>query len=126
MADRILLREMRFYGYHGVHPEERRLGQPFAVDLEVEVDLASAGPQDALTETVSYTALFQEVRAVVEGPPRQLIESVAEEIAQRVLANHPLVQSVTVRVWKLSPPIPTASLGRVGIELTRRRHGSQG
>ncbi len=57
MNDRILLRDLRFYGYHGVHPEEQRLGQPFAVDLEAELDLRRAGQRDDLSDTVSYSAL---------------------------------------------------------------------
>lgn len=123
MSDRILLRGMQFYAYHGVHPEERRLGQRFAVDLEVELDLARAGRSDVLETTVNYGALYHTVRAIVEGEPRQLLETVAEAIAERVLIDYPAIRAVLVRVWKLSPPIAGAVLERVGVEIRRERAG---
>jgi dihydroneopterin aldolase len=121
MSDRLLLRGMGFYAYHGVHPEERRLGQRFVVDLEVELDLVPAGRSDTLEATVNYGTLYHAVRAIVEGEPRQLIEAVAEAIARTILADYPLVQAVTVRVWKLAPPIAGAHLERVGVEIRRVR-----
>ncbi|MCX2726556.1 dihydroneopterin aldolase [Thermomicrobium sp. 4228-Ro] len=121
MADRILLEGLQFYGYHGVHPEERQLGQRFAVDLEVELDLEPAAVRDALAETVNYGALYQTVRRVLEGEPRQLLEAVAGEIVRAVFAEYPPVAAVRVRVWKLSPPIAGAAIGRVGVELRRTR-----
>ncbi|MDW7982147.1 MAG: dihydroneopterin aldolase [Thermomicrobium sp.] len=121
MTDRILLRGMQFYAYHGVHTEEQRLGQRFAVDLEAELDLTEAGRTDGLDATVNYGALYQTVRAIVEGEPRRLLEAVAQAIADRVLAEHPAIQSVTVRVWKLAPPIAGGILERVGVEIRRQR-----
>ncbi len=123
MSDRILLWGMQFYAYHGVHPEERRLGQGFAVDMEVELDLSPAGRSDALETTVNYGALYDTVRAIVEGEPRQLVEAIAEAIAERVLAAYPAIRAVTVRVWKLSPPIAGAVVERVGVEIRRSRAG---
>jgi dihydroneopterin aldolase len=67
MSDRLLLRGMEFYAYHGVHPEERRLGQRFVVDLEVELDLVPAGRSDTLEATVNYGTLYHTVRAIVKG-----------------------------------------------------------
>ncbi len=121
MADRILLEGLQFYGYHGVYPEERQLGQRFAVDVAVELDLASAGRSDALEATVSYGALYQTVRAVVEGEARELLEAVAEAIARAIVQEYPTVQAVTVRVWKLAPPIAGAVVGRAGVEIRRTR-----
>jgi dihydroneopterin aldolase len=121
MADRIVLEGLQFYGYHGVHPEERRLGQRFAVDLEVELDLAAAAARDALETTVNYGALFQTVRRVVEGESRNLLEAVAGAIVRAVFDEYPAVEAVTVRVWKLAPPIAGAAAGRVGVELRRSR-----
>ncbi len=121
MADRILLEGLQFYGYHGVHPEERRLGQRFAVDLEVELDLAPAALRDALEETVNYGALYQTVRRIVEGEPRHLLEAVAADIVRAIFAEYPRVDAVRVRLWKLMPPIAGAALGRVGVELRRTR-----
>lgn len=119
MPDRITLVGMRFFGYHGALPEERRRGQEFVVDVEVETDLASAGRSDDLEATVDYRKVYAAAKDIVEGPPRQLLEAVAEEIAHAVLAVE-RVEAVTVRVRK-----PTAKLGGpvayAQVEISRRR-----
>jgi dihydroneopterin aldolase len=119
--DRIRLNGMVFYGYHGVLAEERALGQRFVVDVELRLDLRAAGTSDDLGDTVNYTRVYTAAREVVTGPPCQLIEAVAERIAGRVLAEHPQVESVTVRVRKPEVPIPGSVLAssEVWIERTR-------
>ena len=119
-SDRIRLRGMRFFGYHGALPEERTLGQRLVVDVELALDRAPAGTSDDLTRTVSYAEVYDEVRAVVEGPPCALIEAVAERIAARVLAAHRTVQEVRVRVVK--PEVPLRGvLDGAEVEIVRRR-----
>ncbi|MCM8750122.1 dihydroneopterin aldolase [Thermomicrobiaceae bacterium CFH 74404] len=120
-ADVIILRGMVFYGYHGVHPEEQRLGQRFLVDLEARCDLRPAGTSDEPAQTVNYSDLYRVAREIVEGRPRQLVETLAEEIAAGVLARFPLVESVTVTVWKPGAPIAGSVLERVGVQITRER-----
>jgi dihydroneopterin aldolase len=120
-ADAILLQGLVFYGYHGVHPEEQRLGQRFVVDLEARGDLRPAGTSDEPARTVSYSDLYRVAREVVEGPPRRLIEALAEEIAADVLARFPSIESVTVTVWKPGAPIAGSALERVGVRITRER-----
>lgn len=119
--DEILLEGMRFYGYHGVHPEELKLGQRFIVDVALAVDLRKAGRRDELAETVSYSAAFAEVRRVVEGEPRRLIEAVAEEIAAAMLALDQRVQRVRVRVAKPEAPVKGSILDAVAVQITRWR-----
>jgi 7,8-dihydroneopterin aldolase/epimerase/oxygenase len=121
-SDRISLTGMVFYGYHGVSPEERSLGQRFVVDLDVEADLRPAGLSDELPDTVSYTRLFNAVRGVVEGSPRKLLEAVAEATAGAVLEAFP-VSAVRVRVTKPAPPIKGAVLDAAAVEVYRRRDG---
>jgi len=121
VTDRIRLNEMVFYGYHGVLPEERALGQRFVVDIEVEVDLRHAGETDSLEETVNYSELFAAARDVVTGPPCNLIEAVAERIAGRILGEQPLVQTVVIRVRKPEVPIPGSILGSSEVRIERRR-----
>ncbi len=84
-SDEVFLEGLQFYAYHGVNPEERTRGQRFAVDVRLEADLREAGRTDDLARTVSYSAVYKRVRAIVEGPPRALVEAVAEEIAAAVL-----------------------------------------
>lgn len=120
MADRIILEGMRFYGFHGNNPEERVLGQPYLVDLAVELDLSRAGESDKLADTINYSELYRAVKAVLEGTPRNLLESLAQEVARRVLADFP-AEAVTVRVKKPSPPIKGSVIAQAAVEVHRRR-----
>ena len=119
-ADRIVLEGMRFYGFHGVNPEERVLGQEYLVDLVVEMDLSPAGASDRLEDTISYAHIYRAVRDVMEGEPRNLLEAAAQSIADRVLADFP-VDSVSVRVKKPHPPIRGSVIENATVEITRRR-----
>ena len=119
--DRIRLNEMVFYGYHGVLPEERTLGQRFVVSVELHLDLKDAGLTDDLDRTVNYSEVYAAVREVVAGPPFRLIETVAERIAARLLADHPSVTFVSVSVNKPAPPIAGAVLGSAEVYIERRR-----
>ena len=118
--DKIALHGMQFYASHGNNPEERSLGQPFQVDLEVELDLQAAGASDDLKDTVSYSDLYEAVRVVVEGTPRNLLETVATSITVQVLERFP-VEGVRVRVTKARPPIRGAILGGATVEVYRKR-----
>ena len=119
--DEILLEGMRFYGFHGVNPEERTLGQRFSVDVAMAVDLRRAGESDDLNDTVSYSAVYKLVRRIVEGEGRNLIEAVAEAIATAILAEHRRVERVTVTVRKLEAPLKGAMLEAAGVRVTRAR-----
>jgi len=119
--DKITLQGMQFYAAHGSKPEERSLGQPFQVDLEVELDLQQAGTSDSLKDTVSYSRLYEAVREVVEGPPRNLLETVALSIAARVLEGFPAVEGVRVRASKPRPPIKGSVLDSASVEVYRTR-----
>ncbi|MBI4233779.1 MAG: dihydroneopterin aldolase [Chloroflexi bacterium] len=120
-GDRITLEGMTFYAYHGVSPEERALGQRFVVDLEAEADLRPAGASDNLADTVDYSEVYWAVKEVMEGPPRNLLEALAEAIVGRVLTSFPAVQAVRVRVSKPSAPIKGAMLSAARVEVYRRR-----
>ena len=120
-ADRIILTGMQFYGFHGVNPEERQLGQPFVVDLEAELDLRAAGLSDSLADTVSYTHLYRAVQQVMEGEPRHLLEAAAETIIKLVMSQHQDVDAVRVRVSKPRPPIKGSVIESAAVELYRKR-----
>ncbi len=119
--DQILLEGMIFYGYHGVHEEEQRLGQRFIVDLEAGCDLRPAAVSDDLTLTVSYSDLFRITKSIVEGTPRALIESVAEAIASAILARFPAIAEVTVTVRKPGAPIKGGVFSAAGVRIQRVR-----
>ena len=118
--DQITLDGMSFYAYHGVNPEERTQGQWFVVDMRVELDLSKPGRSDRLDDTVNYTDLYHTVKTVVEGQTYNLLEAVAEAIAQQVLDSFP-VSAVWARVTKPSPPIKNAVLKGVSAEVYRER-----
>ena len=119
-ADRIILEGMRFYGYHGVNPEEKAQGQSYLVDLEAEVELALPGRTDAIDDTVSYTHLYRAIRSIMEGESRNLLERLAQKIADCLLANFPL-EAVTVTVKKPNPPIKGSFIGHAAVRIHRRR-----
>ncbi|MCL5256429.1 MAG: dihydroneopterin aldolase [Chloroflexi bacterium] len=120
--DKIMVNGMVFYGYHGVHPAEKELGQRFVIDLEMVADLSEAARTDDLSKTLNYSEAYRITKEVVEGPSRNLIEAVAEEIAAKVLAALPAAE-VTVRVHKPQSPIKAAGAGTPSVEITRPRGG---
>lgn len=110
-ADEVFLEGLEFHGYHGVNPEERDQGQRFKVDVTLTAHLATAGQTDALSDTINYSDVYQRVKAIVEGPPFDLIESVAERIADVLLADF-ATDSVQVTVRK-----PDVKLGGEVVKL---------
>ena len=118
--DKIFVNQMSFYGYHGVFPEETKLGQRFKVDLTVETDLSKAGKSDNLEDSVNYGELYEACKEVVEGKPYKLVEAVAENIASNILNKFASVQRCTVKVYKPDPPIP-GHYESVAIEIVRGR-----
>ena len=123
MSDRIELRGLRVRGHHGVFDHEKRDGQDFLIDVIVWMDLAAAAASDDLADTLDYGALAQTAADIVAGPPRDLIETVAAEIADAVLTDG-RVAAVEVTVHKPSAPIPL-TFADVAVVAYRSRTGSR-
>ncbi|MEV6137098.1 dihydroneopterin aldolase [Nocardia sp. NPDC051990] len=119
--DRIELRGLRAYGYHGCFDYERRDGQEFLVDLTVWVDFATAAATDDLANTIDYGALAERAVRIIQGPPRNLIEKVVAEIADDVMTD-PRIEAVEVVVHKPSAPIPH-TFADVRVVTSRQRGG---
>ncbi|GGS66513.1 dihydroneopterin aldolase [Streptomyces griseoviridis] len=117
--DRVALRGLKARGHHGVFPKEREEGQTFLVDLVLGLDTRPAAAEDDLTRTVHYGIVAEEVVAVVEGEPVNLVETLAERIAQ-VCLKHEAVQEVEVCVHKPDAPI-TVPFDDVTVTITRSR-----
>ncbi|CAN5456862.1 dihydroneopterin aldolase [soil metagenome] len=117
MTDEMTLTGVRAFGYHGVLPEERKNGQEFVIDLRVFLDLSRAAAADDLLETVHYGVLAARVVEAVEREPVDLIETLAQRIADLVL-EHPRVTSTTVTVHKPSAPI-SVPFEDVSVTITR-------
>lgn len=119
--DRILVEGMTFSGYHGTLDAERDLGQPFVVDVAINVDLRPAGESDDLTKSVDYSKVHDRAKEIVEGDALDLIETVAERIAAAVLGDHPTVERVVVKVRKPHVRLGGTVLSGSAVEITRHR-----
>ena len=119
-TDKIFLKGLAFYGHHGVSPHEKALGQRFIVDVTLECDARPAGLSDDLSDAVDYIPAYEIVKAVVEGESKDLIESVAEEIAGQILANLD-VSAVSVTIKKPEVAIEGSVLSYAGVQIYRRR-----
>ena len=120
-GDKIALKGMVFYGFHGNNQEEKELGQRFVVDIETFLDLSPAGISDNLSDTISYASLYQVVKKEVEGPSRNLLEALAETIASAILDQFG-IHKVQVRILKPEAPIKGSILDYAGVEITRERN----
>jgi dihydroneopterin aldolase len=123
MADRIIIKGIQFYGYHGVPDAEQSTGHRYEVDVELEVDLAAAVRTDEVSQTVDYGSVIREVLKLGTGRQYRLIEALGGAIVEQLLIDHPRVLAATVRVKKLQPPVP-AVVEYAAVELTRRREDS--
>lgn len=117
--DRIVVTGIRGHGRHGVFDHERRDGQEFVVDVELEVATAAAAATDDLADTVDYGEVALAVHALIVGEPVDLVETLAERIADACLGFGP-VAAVHVTVHKPGAPIPVP-FDDVQLQITRRR-----
>uniref|UniRef100_A0ACD5Y2L9 Uncharacterized protein n=1 Tax=Avena sativa TaxID=4498 RepID=A0ACD5Y2L9_AVESA len=119
-GDKLILRGMQFHGFHGVLQEEKKLGQKFVIDVDAWMDLAAAGDSDDISHTVSYVDIYRIAKGIVEGPPHNLLESVAQSIANSTLLKFPQISSVRVKVEK--PHVAVQGVvDYLGVEILRCR-----
>ena len=123
-GDRLTLTGLRATAFHGVFDHERRDGQFFVIDVVVFLDLAGAAAHDDLARTIHYGELAEAVVASVEAEPVDLIETVAERIAQVVL-SYPAAQRARVTLHKPMAPI-TVPFEDVSVTITREQSPSVG
>jgi dihydroneopterin aldolase len=124
MSDRILVDRIAVFAFHGLLPEEARLGQRFYVSLDVRLDLGAAGRSDDVAHTVSYADLTEIVTRIATQRRFALIEALAEAIAGEILDRHSPITEIRVRVDKPSAPVP-AVIDGVAIEIVRRREAAR-
>lgn len=120
--DVIRLTGMVFFGRHGARKEEQSLGRHFEVDVEIEADLSAARASDRLADTIDYGEVYETVRQVMQGPSRNLLERLADEVARRILERFP-AEAVRVRVKKPRLPIHGGVLDTVVVEVYLHRAG---
>lgn len=115
----ILIKDLRLFGHHGVYEREKKEGQPFIIDLEIEADLAEAIHSDQLKDTVDYGQVVNQVARIVEEESFDLIESLAGKIAAELLREEK-IKKVSVTVKKPEAPL-SRSLEYVGVRLVREK-----
>ncbi|MFS8793284.1 dihydroneopterin aldolase [Synechococcus sp. R55.8] len=118
MQGRLVLQGLVFHAYHGHCPEEAVLGGHFVVDVEMRLSLAEI--QDDLSRTVDYAQVYERVRQEVTGQRRRLVETLADQIAERLWQSYPQLEALTVRVHKPQAPLP-GLFDDVYVEIDRRR-----
>lgn len=119
--DKIYINNLEFIGFHGVFPEEKKLGQKFLVSLELNVDTREASKTGDLTKSVHYGLVAQDVEKLFLEKSIDLIETCAENIAEMVLKKYELVKEVKVVVKKPWAPLQM-HFENVAIEITRKWH----
>jgi dihydroneopterin aldolase len=122
MSDRIFLRGIELFGFHGLYAEEAKLGQRFIVDIDWWLDVHPAAEHDDYAETVGYDKVFETVTRVSADHRYHIIEAFAEAIAAAVLTRFQRVDKVRVEVHKPNAPIPGV-FRDVGVEIIRTRQG---
>ena len=121
--DRISLAGMVFFAYHGARPEERTLGQRFVVDVDLWADLAAAGASDTLRDTVNYSRVYKLVESVMHGEPANLLETLGDRIATRILDDSDAVTRARVRIAKPGVAIAGSILREAAVTIDRVRGG---
>lgn len=117
--DVIRLKNMVFYGYHGVSNMEKTLGGKYEVDLELYYDAARAGKTDSLEDTINYESIYKTVYNCTKSSNYYLVEALAESIAKQIVMEFEVVKLV-IRIRKPHAPI-RGVLDTVEVELERDR-----
>ena len=122
--DTIHLRNMQFYAYHGVNPEEKTLGQRFEVDVALRVDARPAGLSDDLRQTINYAQVYKLVKRVVEEERFDLIEALAETLAMQI-GKQFAPDGVRISVRKPQVSLKGSVLDYVGVDIERSQESWQ-
>lgn len=115
MRTSIILDRLRFYAFHGVEEQERRVGNIFTVSLRLDYPFEEAMATDRLTATLNYAEAYEVVKQEMAIPSR-LLEHVAGRIRRSLLLRFPQISGGRIRVEKLRPPIPGCD-GTAAVEI---------
>lgn len=123
--DKIILKDLEIYAYHGVAQEEKAIGQKFILTVELSLNLEDAANDDDLQKTVHYGILCSEIEQVFKDKKYDLIEAAAMAVIKQIFKSYLAVEGVRVLVKKPSAPIQQ-HLQYAAVELERRRGGYDG
>ncbi|HVT14078.1 MAG TPA: dihydroneopterin aldolase [Fimbriimonadaceae bacterium] len=115
----VLIRGLEFYAHHGVGAEEQVVGHRYKADLEIEVD-GGTDENDNIAETLDYGAAATSITAISQAHRYKTVEKLAKTIGDRLMREHPQIQSLTITLTKRLPPVPVIA-EEAGVRLTVRR-----
>lgn len=118
--DKIIMKNLGFYGYHGVLEEEKTIGQKFFIDVELHVDLKKAGEEDDINCTINYAEVYQIIQSVFKSKKYDLIEAIAEEICRKALKTYEKIIEIRVLIKKPEAPVE-GIYDYFGVEIRRKR-----
>ena len=118
--DKIQIKGLEIFAYHGVTPEEKENGQPFLLDITLWADLSRARRSDDLNDTVNYAAVRKTVQRVFTAEKYDLIERAAQAVCDGILGEHPQVEEVRVTLKKPEAPM-NAVFDYVAVEVAEVR-----
>lgn len=119
--DKIIIKDLEIFAYHGVLEEEKLSGQPFIVTAELCLDLREAGIKDDLSKTVNYAEVCRLISDTMTKEKFDLIEAVAETVAGNILLNYELIKEVHLIISKPMAPIPM-TFDTVCVDIVRKKH----
>lgn len=111
----IFLKDMQYYAYHGVAPQENLIGNEYIIQLQLKVDISKAVRTDEVTDTVNYAEVYEAVKTEMSIPSK-LLEHVAGRIAENLFERFPVIEEVRLRLSKRNPPMG-GDLDAAGVEL---------
>ena len=120
MTDKIILNGIEVMGRHGCSAEERQHEQLFIVDAELYLDLSRSGKSDDINDTVDYVQVIGDIKKIVGGKSRTLIEAVAQEIAETLLRKYFRLNGIKIILRKVHPPIEDSFSG-AAVQIVRSR-----
>lgn len=111
----ILLENVKFYAFHGVLPQERKVGNDYQVSLRIGYDISRAMVSDDVNDTLNYAEVYQLLSQEM-SVPSALLERVAGRIGDRLFRKFPAIQSIDLTIIKVNPPMGADSEG-AGVEV---------
>ena len=118
--DKILIRNLKIFAYHGVNPEEKENGQNFVLDIDAFVDISVPCVTDNVEDTVSYAKIIKETVKIFTCQKDDLLERAAQRVADGLFASFDKIQSLRILLKKPEAPIK-ADFEYVGVEIHRER-----
>lgn len=119
--DKIYINDLEFIAYHGVFPEEKKLGQKFFVSVEMLIDTREAGITGNLEKSIHYGYVAADIEKIFSKKSYNLIETCAENIAVEILRKYELIHEIKVIVKKPWAPIQM-HFKDVAVEINRKRY----